>query len=116
MSFVDRWDHILEYTIEFCAGDLRINNLVTNSEAVEFVPSTSVQEFQHKIHKSAQIRKTTQRNSVGRRGKPILPSGSETFTKMPLPRVRPQSTARADLNQAEKQALIVDVPLNVSLT
>ena len=45
-------------------------------EAVEFVPSTSVQEFQHKIHKSAQIRKTTQRNSVGRRGKPILPSKS----------------------------------------
>ena len=45
-------------------------------EASEFVPSTSVQEFQHKIHKSAQIRKTTQRNSVGRRGKPILPSKS----------------------------------------
>ena len=36
---------------------------------------------------------------------------SETFTKMLLPRVRPQSTARA-----EKQALIVDVPSNVSLT
>ena len=46
----------------------------------------------------------------------LVLGGSETFTKMPLPRVKPQSTARADLNQAEKQALIVDVPSNVSLT
>ena len=42
----------------------------------------------------------------------VVLGGSEMFTKMPLPRVKPQSTARADLNQAEKPVLIVNVPSN----